>query len=505
MSMKLKVKVLDLDADKSIVVLNTENSLKLKIPTNTRVCIEKTKEIKEICITNISNNLIDSEHIGVFQNIANKLCLKTDDEINISVMPYPKSVEYIIKKIRNKALNEKEIYDIIKDIFEDKLSDAEISGFMTATYIHDLDLNETIYFSKALTNVGKKLNFNKNIVLDKHSIGGINGRVSMIVVPIISLLGFTIPKTASRSISSAAGTADAMEVLAKVSFSLEEFKEIVEKTNGIVAWNGKLDLSPVDDKLIKVRHDLGLDPEGVVIASVLSKKVSAGATHVLIDIPVGREVKVHTKEDGNRWAKKFIEVGKALNLKIKVVLTNAETPCGKSFGAALEAKEVLEILECKYFNSLAEKSCELAGELLELAGFCKDGDGYDIAKKEILNGRALEKFKEIISFQKGNIFNSKDVILAKYKKTINSVDKGIIADMDVSILTQIARIAGAPINKTSGLLVLKDIGEKIEELDIPIFEIYSDSLEKLEDAYNYSQDNIKSIVQYQKIIINEVE
>jgi len=503
MSINLKVKILDLDSDKSIVVLNNENSAKLNIPTNTRISI-KNKDISEICITNISNNLVDMEHVGLFKNVANQLKLSNDQDVEVSVMPYPKSVEYIIKKIRNNSLNEQEIYEIIEDIFEDRLSDAEISGFMTATYINNLDLNETIYFSKALVNVGKKLHFNKEMVLDKHSIGGINGRVSMIVVPIIASLGYTIPKTASRSISSAAGTADAMEVLARVSFSLEEFQDIVEKTNGIVAWNGKLDLSPVDDKLIKVRHDLGLDPEGVVIASVLSKKVSAGATHVLIDVPVGREVKVITKEDGDRWAQKFIEVGKALGLKIKVVLTDAETPCGHSFGASLEAKEVLEILECKYFNNLAEKSCELTGELLELAGHCENGAGFNIAKKELENGNALKKFKEIITAQKGSIFCSSDVVLAKFTKKINSVDTGIISDMDVSKLTHISRIAGAPINKTSGMLVLKDIGEKIE-FETPLFEIYSDSEDKLEDAYKYAQENISKLVQYKKSVIEEIE
>jgi AMP phosphorylase len=326
----------------------------------------------------------------------------------------------------------------------------------------------------------------------------------MILTPIIASLGYTIPKTASRSISSAAGTADCMEVLADVSFSLSDFKDIVEKTGGIVAWNGKLDLSPVDDKLIKVRHDLGLDPEGVVISSVLSKKASAGATHQVIDLPIGREVKILNKEDGDRWAKKFLEVSKALGIKTKVVLTDAEVPCGKAFGAALEARCALEILEGKYFDNLAEKSCELAGALLELVGHCKEGEGYKVAKECIVSKKALTKFKEIIKAQRGKIFESKDVPFAKYKKTIYTNQQGTIIDMDVSLLTKIARLSGAPKDKLAGVLLLKDIGSKIENKE-PLFEIHSNSEDKLDEAYNYTLEHIDDIVQYKKMILKEVE
>jgi len=499
---KLKVKIIDIEANKPIFLLNERVAEDILASTNNRVVV-KSESNCVIGLVDITNSVVDDYSIGIYKNQQNKLNINNGDFVEVNVMPYPESLQFIVNKIKNKPLSESEALAIIKDVLDDKLSEAEISAFLTALTINGLSLEETTYLCKALTNTGKTITFDRKEVLDKHSIGGINGRVSMLVVPIVVANGYLMPKTASRSISSAAGTADCMEVLAKVDLGADKIKEIVSTVGGVITWNGRLDLSPGDDKMIAIRHSLGLDPEGLVIASVLSKKKSAGSTHLIIDLPVGKEVKIKNREDAEKWAKKFLVISKELGIKARIVLTNGEVPCGKSFGAALEAKAALEILEGKYFDNLAEKACEIAGKLFDLVGKTKEGEGYNLARETIKSGKALEKFKEIIKAQDGNIFCSEDVPIAKNKHIIINKSLGKIVDMDVALLTKIARLAGAPFDKEAGLILFCETGDELKVGD-PIFEIYANNPDKLDQAIEFANANLKDLIQIERMILEEM-
>lgn len=500
---KLTVKILDIDADKPIALLHSKTASDLLAVTQNRVEI-KCNGISKIFILDITDSMIDEDTIGIYKDATGITKLKTGDKVEVKVVPFPCSVQHIVKKIRNNALTETEIKEIINDIVDDRLSDIEISAFLTAVTINGLNLDETTNVCKAMTATGNIIEFNVPQVLDKHSIGGINGRVSMIVTPIITSLGYVMPKTASRSISSAAGTADCMEVLADVSFDIKDIKKMVSTVGGMVAWNGKVDLCPADDKMIKIRHSLGLDPEGLVIASVLSKKKSVSATHLIIDIPIGPTVKVRNKEDGERWASKFSRICKEIGIKSKVVLTNGEVPCGKYFGAALEAKGALEVLENKYFDNFAEKSCEIAGCLLELVERVEPGKGYELSKDTLKSGKALSKFKEIIKAQNGHIFSSEEIQAATFKQDILVADGGKIVGMNVSNLTKIARTAGAPHDKLAGLILSKEVGDKINPKEV-IFTIHANSQEKLKIATDLAKCIMTDTIKIEKVILEEVD
>jgi AMP phosphorylase len=499
---KLTVKILDIDADKPIALLHSKTASDLLAVTQNRVEI-KFNGTTKIFILDITDSMIDEDTIGIYKDVTGVTKLKTGDKVEVEVVPSPSSVHHIVKKIRNNPLTEEEITEIINDIVDNRLSDIEISAFLTAVTINGINLEETTNVGKAMTATGNVIEFNVQQVLDKHSIGGINGRVSMIVTPIITSLGYVMPKTASRSISSAAGTADCMEVLADVSFDIKDIKKMVSSVGGMVAWNGKVDLCPADDKMIKIRHSLGLDPEGLVIASVLSKKKSVSATHLIIDIPIGPTVKVRNKEDGERWANKFSRICKEIGIKSKVVLTNGEVPCGRYFGAALEAKGALEVLENKYFDNFAEKSCEIAGCLLELVERIEPGKGYDLAKDTLKSGKALSKFKEMLKAQNGKIFSSEEIPYANFKQEILATDGGKIVGMNVSNLTRIARTSGAPHDKLAGIILNKEVGEKINPGDL-IFTIYSNSQDKLKIATELAKSTMTDTIKIEKIILEEV-
>jgi AMP phosphorylase len=498
---KLTVKIIDIDADKPIALLNSKTASDLLAVALNRIDV-KNNGVSKIFILDITDSLIDENTIGIYKDVTGVTKLKDGDKVEVKVVPSPSSVHHIVKKIRNNALNETEIKEIINDVVNDRLSEIEISAFLTAVSINGLNLDETTNICKSMIEVGNVIKFDVPQVLDKHSIGGINGRVSIVVTPIITALGYVMPKTASRAISSAAGTADCMEVLGDVSFSVKDIEKMVSKVGGIVAWNGKVDLCPADDKMIKIRHSLGLDPEGLVIASVLAKKKSVSATHLIIDIPVGPTVKVRSKEEVDRWASKFLIICKDIGIKAQVVQSDGAVPCGKYFGAALEAKGALEVLENKYFDNFAEKSCVIAGRLLELVERVEPGKGYDLAKETLKSGAALNKFKEILKAQNGRIFSSEEIPVANYKQEILAKDVGKIVGMNVSNLTKIARTAGAPHDKVAGLVLNKKVGDIVKPKEL-IFTIHANSKEKLKIATELANDTMTDTIKIMKEEVNQ--
>ncbi len=501
MYLKLKIKILDIYANYSVSILHPKTAKKISAHNLDRIDIKKT-DFNQVFVLDTSSVYVDEESIGVFKDTAEEFNLKEGELVDVCLLSPSAANKYIFNKIKNKPLSKDQIIEIVADINKNSLSEVELAGFVTACQINDLSLEETTALCNALVDIGDRLDFDDEVILDKHSIGGINGRVSMIVTPIIASFGYKIPKTASRSITSATGTADAMEILAPVSFNVAEIKNIISKTNGVVVWEGKFDLCPVDNRLIDIEHALGINPEGIMVASILSKKKSIGSTHLIIDIPVGEQTKIKNPEDAERLAKKFLIISKDLGIKTKVLITDGKTPCGNSFGCSLEAKAVLEILEGKYFDNLAEKSCELAGELLELVGRAKKNEGYHLAKKTIENKQALNTFIKIIKAQGGKITRSEDVPKAKYVKQILSPEEGNMIDMDVFKLTQVAKFAGAPTDVLAGVFILKPVGHEVKKNE-PVFEIHSDSETRLDYAYNYSQKTLNDLITFKKIIVKE--
>jgi AMP phosphorylase len=495
----LKVKIINILANYPVALLNSKNAELLGAYPLSRLEV-KDHRLKTTCILDISDQYVDVNHIGIFEDLANSLGLKPEEELKVSLLPFPKSLEYILKKINNNVLLKDEIYTIIDDVKHNKILETELSAFVTALYINGLNIEETGFLCNAMIDIGDRLSFGKKEILDKHSIGGINGRVSMVIVPIIASLGYYIPKTSSRSISSAAGTADAMEVLAPVSFKVDEIKHMIDQVKGVITWEGEVDISPVDNTFIRIEHSLHINPEGLMIASILSKKKATGVTYLVIDIPIGSNVKVKDKEQGQRLAKKFILIGRSLGIKTKALLTDGEEPCGRAFGPSLEAREVLRLLEGKHFDNLGNKSCEIAGALLELVGGAQEGTGYKVAKETILSGQALSKFKEIIKIQGGNIFSSEQIKEAQYKTQVLSEENGKIDKLHVGYFTTIAQIAGAPLDKQAGVLLFKEVGDNVKKGTL-LYEVHSNSQDKLNQALEFIKEN--NPVTFEKIVLEE--
>lgn len=484
-----KVKVIDIFTGAKIIVLNKSEAQEHDIYWGFRTEMHLSDGTPHTVIVDVSEDLVKRGEVGVFRDIAQAYKLKVGDVVEIVHMDRPESITYIKKKLDKTTLNDSEIRTIVREIMQNRLSEIETSAWITAAYINGLSDDEVIALAHATVESGETLNLGKAPILDKHCIGGVAGnRTTMVLVPIIAAAGLYIPKTSSRSITSASGTADTMEVLSNVTFNMDELRSIVLKANGAIVWGGGMRLAPVDDKLIKIRHPLSLDPEGMLLASILGKKKSVGAEFVLIDIPVGRGVKVPYVERGNELAKHFLRVGDRLGMKIEAIITDGAEPVGNGIGPALECVDVLEVLEGKGPDDLHHKSLLMAGKLLELSGKVERGKGYSVAEGLVTSGKAMAKFREIIELQGGNPkVKTDDLPVGHYTHTVTSDVAGSIFHIDNKVMSKIARIAGAPRDKGAGVLLHRLRGDRVEKGD-KLFTIYAQSEANLDFALNALKD-----------------
>ncbi|HDQ06706.1 MAG TPA: thymidine phosphorylase, partial [Candidatus Bathyarchaeota archaeon] len=319
---------------------------------------------------------------------------------------------------------------------------------------------------------------------DKHSIGGVPGdKTTLLVIPIVSAAGFTIPKTSSRAITSPAGTADRMEVLCPVDLTIDEMRDTVKKTNSCIAWGGTLELAPADDLLIQVEYPLSIDP--LLLPSIMSKKKAIGADYVVIDIPTGRGAKIKTIGEAHALAQEFIELGKRLDMHIQCAVTFGEQPIGYGIGPALEAREALSALMGKGPIDLVNKAVSLASLLFEMMGV---KDGIRKAKDILESGEAEKKFREIIAAQGGDPdVQPEDIEVGNETVVIRAEEKGRIQWINNRAMAQIARTAGAPKTRGAGVLLSKKLGDKVTKGDI-LYTIFSGSTQKIESAVTLAED-----------------
>ncbi|MEM5766224.1 MAG: AMP phosphorylase [Candidatus Aenigmatarchaeota archaeon] len=500
--MKLKTKILELETGgKPIVIVNKEDAEELGIRSLSRLVIKKGEK-KLTGIANITTKIVGRGKIGVNESIARVLNLADKEEVEIEVAKFPSSLQHIKNKLKERKLSYKEIFEIVKDVVEGNLSEGEIASFVVALEAKGLDLDEAASLSLAMVETGKKLGLKKKIIVDKHSIGGIAGdKTTLLVVPIIAASGLAIPKTSSRAITGAAGTADRAECLMPVSLSIEEMKKVVEKTNGCIAWGGALHLAPADDMFIQAEYPLTIDP--MLLPSIMAKKKAVGAKFLVVDIPTGRGAKMKTIGDANLLAKDFIELGERLGIKTQCAITDGEQPLGYAVGPALEAREALEVLMGKNVQDLVDKAAHLAGILFEMVG---KRDGYKLALEILNSGKAEKKMREIIAAQGGNKkIRPEEIQIGQNKLDIIAEKSGIVLWLNNVGINEVARAAGSPKDKGAGLLLYKKLNDKVFKGE-KLLTIFAEKSRKLERAKEVFEENgIIGVGDRREMLIQQVK
>ncbi len=484
----------------NIAILNFEDAFKFGFHKGDRIKISY-KDNDVIAVVDVSDDkkFVPNNVILVNEETFSKLKVKSNSIVNISIVGKPISLHYIKKKLSGKKLSYKELYTIVKDIVDDKLIDFEISFFVAGGFVSGFSFEETFHLTKAMVNTGEKLYFGKN-VFDKHCTGGVpNNRTTMIIVPIVAAAGLKIPKTSSRAITSPAGTADVMEVLANVNLSESKIKSIVEKHNGVIAWGGSLNLAPADDKIIRVERPLNIDVEGQLIASVLAKKISAGSKKVLIDIPIGSETKFKTRAQALKIKKHFELIGRKLGLDVKVIITDGEEPIGRGIGPVLEARDVLWILERNKNapKDLEFKALKMAGLILEMSSKIPKGKGFDLARHYLYSGKALDKMKDIIRAQGKKIDESKNIKLGGYSFLVKAYKKGRILGYNTHLLSVLAQILGNPHDKKAGLYLNKVKNDTVNKGEV-LFTVYAENIDKLKLGKKFLEEYLEELVEIKR-------
>lgn len=397
-------------------------------------------------------------------------------------------LDAIKKKLKGKELNSKEIFLLMDEISHERLGPILTTYFTAACFSQGFTSEELYLLTKAMVETGSVLKF-EGIVADKHSIGGIAGtRATMIVVPIIAAAGIKIPKTSSRAITSAAGTADTMEVFAPVEFPTDELKKIVEKTNGCIVWGGHLGLAPADDIIIQVEEPLAFESFDKIVLSVMAKKIAAGSTHVIIDLPLGPFMKVRHKKDADLISQKFHYLAERFGIKIIIDVNHTLEPAGYGVGPVLEAKDVLAVLEQSKERPilLEERALRLSGKLLDLVFEDLDpqnkGKGVEIARELLVSGKALKKLREIVKEQGGDPdFSQKNLEPGKHRFEYQAGKTGIIDVVDNKGINTLAKILGSPKDKQAGIKLNARLNQKIEKNDI-LMTLYSSNKWRLHEA-----------------------
>ncbi|MCL4376818.1 MAG: thymidine phosphorylase [Actinobacteria bacterium] len=403
-----------------------------------------------------------------------------NDEIKLE------AIKSIQKKLVGRKLTYHEIYNLMDEIGHHHLSDVLTAYFVASSFKEGYTAEELYYFTKAMVETGNQLKFD-GVVADKHSTGGVAGtRTTLIIVPIIAAAGFKIPKISSRAITSPAGTADVMEVLANVNLSIKEVKKIVNDVGGCIVWNGRLGIAPADDVIIRVEEPLSFESFDKVIISIMAKKIAVGATHLILDIPVGKTMKIRHFFDAEKVAYKFKEIANKFKMKMIFDINETLEPAGRGVGPALEARDVLYVLEQKKERplKLEAKALRLAGKLIDL---CLDNKKYKMNGEEqardiLTSGKALLKFREIVKAQGGDY----DISSSKFKINshiieVRSQKSGKIKEINNYNLNTLAKILGAPVDKFAGLYLLKKLDEFVDKGE-PLIQLYAKDKYKIKEA-----------------------
>lgn len=430
------------------------------------------------------DDVLAQDEIGLSEASWELLGASHGDWVTVSHAPPVHSMGAVRRRIFGDTLQAVAFDEIVADVVAGRYSDVQLAAFVTAGSALPFTDDETIALTEAMVRAGEQLRWDREVV-DKHSVGGLPGnRTTPIVVAIAAAAGLAIPKTSSRAITSPAGTADAMETVTRVDLDLATIRRVVELEGGCLAWGGALRLSPADDILIGVERQLDIDPEGQLIASVLSKKIAAGTQRVVLDIPVGPTAKVRSVAAGRKLALRMRAVASKFGLETASIISDGNQPVGRSIGPALEMRDVLSVLrlDADAPADLRERALVIAAAVLELGGAAATDFGSERAKQLLENGAAYTKFERICLAQ-GEF---RQPPTAAVERMLTSNLSGTVTQIDNRKIARIAKFAGAPDSPAAGLRLHVRLGDRIS-MGEPLMTLYSDTDAEIEYALDYAR------------------
>ncbi|MBE7706770.1 MAG: thymidine phosphorylase [Cyanobacteria bacterium SIG30] len=391
-----------------------------------------------------------------------------------------RAVDLIQKKKTGLKHTKEEIDFLINGYMNGVVDDYQISAWLMAVCFNDLDIEETAWLTEAYINSGEILDFSdiSNNIADKHSTGGVGDKVTLVLIPLLASCGLHCAKLSGRGLGYTGGTIDKLESIKNFNcqISNDKFKKQIKEIGaGISAQTPNL--TPADGKTYALRDVTAtVDNKSLICASVVSKKIASGADHIVLDVKYGSGAFVKTKEDAYELASLMIKIGHQLKRNIRAVITSMEQPLGKFIGNALEVYESIEFLKGNWEDDLYEVTMKIASLLLENSGIVKNEDeALKLLNSKIQSGEALDKFKQIIQHQEGdvNVIDDYSILnISESKTNIISDKTGYITNLDALSIAKACKIVGAgrdkktdPIDFGVGIELKSKIGDFVNKGD----------------------------------------
>ena len=413
-------------------------------------------------------------------------------------------LEIIEKKRDKKELTKQEIEFFIKGYIKEEITDYQASALIMAIFINGMTKEETTNLSLSMANSGEILDLSKlnKTIVDKHSTGGVGDKVSICLLPLVASLGVPVAKMSGRGLGFTGGTVDKMQSIPgyQTEININTFLENVEKI-GISMISQTMDLAPADKKLYALRDSIScVESLPLISSSIMSKKIANGADKIVLDVTVGKGAFMKKIEEARQLARQMIEIGKLANKETVCILTNMDEPLGYAVGNNLEVIEAIEFLKGNMPNDVKEVVLELGAYMLKLA---KLGDNIEENKekmlKNIYNGKALKKLKEMIQNQSGDVTYIEDTSKfekAKYIRELKSTKNGYIQEINAESVGRLACSLGAGrirkednIDNSVGIILNKKVSEQVKKDDILAY-IYSNNQDKSKEVEDKLQDII---------------
>ena len=414
-------------------------------------------------------------------------------------------LDIIAKKRDNKQLNKEEIEFFIKGYTNGKIADYQAASLLMAIFLNGMTDDEIIYLTIAMANSGEILDLStlNKIIVDKHSTGGVGDKVSLILLPLVASLGVPVAKMSGRGLGFTGGTVDKLESIPgyKTNIDINSFVNNVKK-HGISMISQTMDLAPADKKIYNLRSATScVESIPLIASSIMSKKIASGAEKIVIDVTVGSGAFMKSQIEAEKLADEMIKIGKLANRETVCILTNMDEPLGYAVGNTLEVIEAIKALKGEISNDLKEVVLELGAYMMKLAGI---GDNIEDNKnnmmKNLKNGKAYEKFLELIKSQGGDISyieNPEKFVKAKYIEEVISDKTGKISSIDAEKIGKLACNLGAgrvkkedSIQNEVGIVLNKKVGDKVKNGEI-LGLIHANSKEKMINAKKELLDIIK--------------
>lgn len=407
-----------------------------------------------------------------------------------------RAVDIIEKKRDGLELTSEEIRFFVEGFTRGEIPDYQAAAFLMAIYFQGMTPRETAELTLAMAYSGRVLDLHDiaPVVVDKHSTGGVGDKVSLVVVPLVAAAGLPVGKMSGRGLSFTGGTIDKLESIRgfRVELTVEEFREQLRRV-GAVLCGQSTDLAPADGKFYALRDVTGTVPSiPLIAASIMSKKIAAGADAIVLDVKTGNGAFMKTLDQARALARQMVEIGTSLRRRVVAVISDMNQPLGEAVGNALEVKEAIATLRNDGPPDFREHCLIIAAHMLHLGGRVKKlEEGRRLAEATLASGAAWDKFRALVAAQGGDVRQIEDpeqLPRARLIREIPAPAEGYLAEVRAYEVGMAAVALGAgrtkkgePVDPAVGILVHRKVGAFVRRGE-PLFTVHANDEERLAEA-----------------------